>query len=449
MKRSSPGGAARRRSVRLLWAPLALASVVAAGCASADGDAQAGQTQGEGIATSGAQPSPSEQAPTATDDTAEPSGTTEPTETEQPTQTAEPSETSDPTDEPETQGAPPAPRPSDESRMERVDYLTANMTAKSVVASGTGMVIANNMIYMRTATLWDTESREVLQTLPADMELTEYGFPEHPGVSRGGPVEAVWTKDGQYAYVSNYDVAGVGFGNPGRDDCSPMPGNSFVYRFNAETMAWDQAIRVGAVPKFVELSPDDSTLLVSNWCSKTVGIVDTARAEQIAEVPVNAAPRGIAILPDNRTAYVTAQYAGELYKIDIEAQTSEKVMDGLTRPRHLNLSPDGQWLYLTQYQVDRIWKMDAETLEIVAEVNPGEEPRSAILSPDGSALYVVNYDEASMSKIRTSDMTVMQKMSTDAYPIGITYEPMTHTVWVACYSGAVYVFDDTLPLEDG
>ena len=30
----------------------------------------------------------------------------------------------------------------------------------------------------------------------------------------------------------------------------------------------------------------------------------------------------------------------------------------------------------------------------------------------------------------------------DADPIGIDYDQVTNTVWVACYNGAVYVFDD-------
>jgi hypothetical protein len=31
---------------------------------------------------------------------------------------------------------------------------------------------------------------------------------------------------------------------------------------------------------------------------------------------------------------------------------------------------------------------------------------------------------------------------TDTHPIGITYDATTNRVWVACYSGAIMVFDD-------
>ena len=39
-------------------------------------------------------------------------------------------------------------------------------------------------------------------------------------------------------------------------------------------------------------------------------------------------------------------------------------------------------------------------------------------------------------------MVVTQTLPTEANPIGITYEPTTKAVWVACYGGALIVFDD-------
>jgi hypothetical protein len=36
----------------------------------------------------------------------------------------------------------------------------------------------------------------------------------------------------------------------------------------------------------------------------------------------------------------------------------------------------------------------------------------------------------------------MQTIPACANPIGITYEPVTRRVWVACYGGQVRVYDD-------
>ena len=39
-------------------------------------------------------------------------------------------------------------------------------------------------------------------------------------------------------------------------------------------------------------------------------------------------------------------------------------------------------------------------------------------------------------------MSTQKTLPTEANPIGITYEPTTKAVWVACYGGTLIVFDD-------
>jgi YVTN family beta-propeller protein len=313
-----------------------------------------------------------------------------------------------------------------------------------VVASGAGLVIANNMMYSHTSTVYDSRTHELVETLDDGLDLTEFGLDGHPGTSQGAPVEAAWTADGRYAYVSQYTMYGEGFGRTGFDDCSPASGvgASLLYRFDAQDLAWDQVIEVGAVPKYVDITPDQTRVLVSNWCDSTISVVDRESATVVAVIPVDAAPRGIEVLPDNRTAYVAAMYADKLFKVDLQEGTSEVAMETARKPRHLILSEDGRYLFMAVSGADTIYKIDTRTDEIVDEVVSGREPRSMAMSSDGTALYVVNYYEPSVAKISTQDMEVLQKEPTDANPIGVTYDPVTHEVWVACYGGSLYVFDD-------
>lgn len=364
----------------------------------------------------------------------------------QSTATSEGEDDSDDTGSTAGDGAPARPPaiPSAQSRMAKIDYLTGDITPKSVVASGAGLVIANNMMYSHTSTVYDSRTRELVETLDDGLDLADFGLEGHPGTSQGAPVEAAWTDDGRYAYVSQYTMYGEGFGKSGFDDCSPDSGvgASLLYRFDAQDMAWDQVIEVGAVPKYVDITPDQTRVLVSNWCDSTISVVDRDSATETAVIPVDAAPRGIEVLPDNRTAYVAAMYADKLFKVDLQEGTSEVAMQTGRKPRHLNLSPDGRYLFMAVSGADTIYKIDTETDEIVDQVVSGREPRSMTMSSDGTALYVVNYYEPSVAKISTQDMEVLQKEPTDANPIGITYDPVTHEVWVACYGGSLYVFDD-------
>jgi len=71
--------------------------------------------------------------------------------------------------------------------------------------------------------------------------------------------------------------------------------NSFVYRINLATLAIDQVTQVGAVPKFVAVTPNGKYVLVSNWCSYTESVIDAATGAVVQTITVGAYPRGIAV----------------------------------------------------------------------------------------------------------------------------------------------------------
>ncbi|HWC23544.1 MAG TPA: cytochrome D1 domain-containing protein [Flexivirga sp.] len=334
--------------------------------------------------------------------------------------------------------------PSSATSLGQIDRFTGGITPKSVDASGQGLVLANNMIYSHSITVYDSTTHKLVNRLSDSIDLSKFGFAEHKGIAKGGPVEAAWTQDAKYAYVSNYVMSGPGFKGFAKDECSPKSGfdNGFVYRYNVAKKTWDQAIEVGAVPKFVAITPDQKKVVISNWCDFTISIIDRATAKQTKVIKLAAQPRGIVIMPDNKTAYVAAMYGNKVFRVNMETGEHHVIMD-VNRPRHLVLSPDNKFLYLAASGTNRVYKIDTATDKVVAQVVSGPEPRSMAISQDGTALYVVNYFGKSASKITTADMKVIQRVPTDPSPIGITYDDATHQVWVACYGGSMLVFDDT------
>lgn len=324
------------------------------------------------------------------------------------------------------------------------DSLTDTVISpKSVVSSGDGLAIANNMLYQNTVTVYDTETRELVQELPDTVNPGELGAEGYPESVQGAPVEAVWTEDGQYAYVSNYRLADMGASADDSCTAGEDIAPSAVYRYSVEEQDWDQFIEVGRVPKFVELTPDGSRLLVTNWCDFDLSVIDTETGEEEFRIPLNAQPRGIAAMPDNETVYVTAMYADELYRVDLESQQSEVIYDQASFPRHLVLSPDGETLYVTFSRSDLLVAFDTETDEVIRTANTGQEPRTMDISADGSALYIVNYDEDTVSKFDAESFEEIDRVPTGHLPIGVSYDPATASVWVANYSGTIDVFDDS------
>ena len=337
------------------------------------------------------------------------------------------------------------PGPSAVSALVRVQRLTGDLNSKSVVASPRGQVYAQNMMYRHTVSVFDRDGSQ-RATITDSVDLAAFGVAGHPGVSKGAPVEVAFSPDGATAWVSNYSMYGTGFLPEGRDACTGPQGSSpsYVYRIDTATNKVTKVVQVGHVPKYVATTPDGSKVLVTNWCSMDLTVIDAARSTVIRTIPLpNRHPRGIAVAPDSRTAYVTIMGSDLVVAVDLGSGAVRRFAETGKGARHIVISPDGRHLYVTNNGEASVSEIERASGRVTRTVKVGAEPRSMAISADGGALYVVNYQSSTVSKVRTSDLTVIQTVQTDGYPIGITYEPTSRSVWVACYSGSILVFDDS------
>jgi len=334
------------------------------------------------------------------------------------------------------------PTPSVERPLQLVRTITGEISPKSVVATDTGLVFAQNMMYRHTMTVYDRQG-SLVKTIPDGVELAHYGYDDHPGVSQGAPVEGAVSPDGRYFYVTNYSMYGANFGPEGSDECGGPSGlsPSFAYRVNLKTLAIDDVAQVGMVPKYIAVTPDNRYVLVTNWCSYDLSVSDRATFKEVRRVPLGSYPRGIVVSPDSRTAYVAVMGSTDVARVDLGSFAVGWYRGIGSSPRHVVLSPGGQFLYVTLNGANEVAKLDTGSGAVVARVTTGSRPRSMSISPDGTALYVVNYDSNTVTKLRASDMSIVQTVSVGSNPIGITFDPTTHRVWVACYSGEILVFD--------
>ena len=107
----------------------------------------------------------------------------------------------------------PVPR-SDTLRLKRLAVIRGSISPKSVVATQTGLVFAQNMMYRHTMTVYNRRG-QLVKTIPDRVILSRYGFPAYPLAVRGAPVEAAVAPDGRHMYVSQYSMYGPGFAHPG------------------------------------------------------------------------------------------------------------------------------------------------------------------------------------------------------------------------------------------
>lgn len=337
----------------------------------------------------------------------------------------------------------------DTTTLRRVRTIRGQIRPKSVVASGHGLVIAQNMMYRHSVTVYDTKGA-VLRTVKDSVNLKSLGWPDFPTSVSGAPVEAAFSPNGDTAYVTNYSMYGKGFARPGWDLATPKDrvDDSFVYRIDMASGKITGAARVGAVPKFIAASPDGRWILVANWASWDLSVIDVATFREIERIGVGPEPRGIAFLPDSSAAFVTTQYhdarrgyPAELYRLDVAGWALTPIRTDLGHfPRHIVLDAEGRYLYASMTGDVTVIKVDTSTGKTVGSVRTGAAPRTIALSDDGRSLYVVNYDDDTLVKVATEDMRVLQRLATGHHPVGVTFEPSTRTVWVACYSGTLMLF---------
>lgn len=342
-----------------------------------------------------------------------------------------------------TDTAPPDGKTSAERRL--VSSFTVksdDLQPKSIVSSETGLFFAQNMMYRHNMMVFDRAGNTVT-LIPDSVDLAAYGIAGGVEV-QGSPVEAVFTPDASYVYVSNYKMYGEGFDPSASDDCNRGKwDDSYVYKINTTTFQIEKVIATGSVPKFMAITPDGGRLLVSNWCGFDVSVIDLATDTEITRIDVGRHPRGIAITQNSRFAYVTIMGEDKIVKLDLHGNyVLSSVGDPGRTPRHLQLSPDDRYLYVSNNHGNLIRKIDLNTNSEVGTAKTGVEPRTMVISDDGESLYVVNYEDGTISKVRTSDMKILQTEHSGYHPVGVTYDKATRQVWVANYAGSLHVFVD-------
>jgi YVTN family beta-propeller protein len=339
-------------------------------------------------------------------------------------------------------GPPPGSRP-----LRLIEVIGGPISPKSVDATDTGLVFAQNMMYRHTMTVYRSNGA-LRRTIPDSVVFSHFGIGGHPGVSRGAPVEAAVAPGGKYVWVSNYSMYGVGFGPEGSDTCTASTGyddgytDSYLYRVSLRTLSIDGVAKVGWVPKYVAVTPSGRWVLATNWCSYDLSIVSARTLREVARIPIGAYPRGIAISPDSRFAYVAIMGGDSLAVVDLKTRRVVGHIATGSNPRHVVISPNGQFLYVTLNQPGDVVKILRRTGRILGIVHTGEDCRSLAISSNGTTLYVVNYLSDTMSMLRASDLKILQSVPTGQHPVGITFDPVSGRVWVAVYTGAIMVFGE-------
>jgi YVTN family beta-propeller protein len=184
---------------------------------------------------------------------------------------------------------------------------------------------------------------------------------------------------------------------------------------------------------------------ITNGCSDTVSVIDTATNTVTATVDVGSEPYGIAVNPAGTKVYVTNGYGDSVSVIDTATNTvTARVLVG-SSPRGVAVNPEGTKVYVANEASDgTVSVIDTATNKVTATVNVEEDPCGVAVNPVGTKVYVTNFGNDSVSVIDIATDTVTARIDVGYNPLGVAVSPEGTKVYVANFGsddGTVSVID--------
>lgn len=236
----------------------------------------------------------------------------------------------------------------------------------------------NNLVFINPS------SNEIIQTLPLPK-----GGNTFTGIGWSDAGQKVWTTDTRgklRAAEKNED-------------------GNFDWTVEILLPGPDDKDKNGAYPGGLAIDEANKLIYVTLNRNNTLAVVNLAKSEVEAQVPVGIAPYMVKLVGNK--AYVTNWGGRKPNAGDVTGPTSgsEAVVDPET-----GIASSGT-----------VSVVDITSLQVIAEIETGLHPAGMVLSPDESLLYVANANSDFVSVIDTKTDKVVQQLSTkpmEKLPLG-------------------------------
>ena len=244
-----------------------------------------------------------------------------------------------------------------------------------------------------------------------------------------------------FALVALVLLAGPGVSSPqtGQSTVHPHGTTTRVYVTNSKgddvtvidpaTMKVVGAIKVGANPHGLIVSPDRRTLYISVEGTDELAAVDIATNQVKWRVKVGRAPNEVSITRDGSKVFVPLRNDNA---IDVVDTATMKVIDRMKTPawpHNTYVSADGRHLYLGTMAGSRITIFDTTTHKQLAEIAPGDWVRPIALRRDESLAYVALSKLHGFAVVDLKQEKTIRRVELPTLPPGTEippYDTLTH-----------------------
>ena len=198
----------------------------------------------------------------------------------------------------------------------------------------------------------------------------------------------------------------------------------------------------------VEYVPELKKIYTSDWHEKKIGVIDLRQGKVIAKLPAQQKPDGSAYAPPFHKLYVSDERAKTEIVVDVQ---TDKIVNTLSFKSETGMpqyDPVAKLIYVNLQELDTMTVIDPATDKIktpVYEVHPCKGNHGMALDAEHRRAFLVCEDNNLMAVI---DLEKHRVVTTLPIPDGgdvIKYDPGLKRIYVACYSGAISVFQEDDP----
>jgi hypothetical protein len=281
------------------------------------------------------------------------------------------------------------------------------------------------------------------------------------------PVEACLTHDDKILWVSLHNAEGIvpiridsinanlstlstALSGVHAKEKQPVKRVFVIYPGSHQKDSFDvPLIKTGKTPKVIAKTINNKYLLVSNWHSYTISVLEINKdeypfAKLISTVPVPAIPRGIAVDDKSNRSFVAIMGGASITVINNTVWMKESEMPVESNPRHIVLDTSGH-LFVSYNALAKIACLDANTGNTLFTASTHEKPRTIILSKNQKFLFVTCYssDTVDVFKINDGSFEKIKSLPCKGHPVGVDIFENNDMLeaWVCSYSnGSIRVF---------
>lgn len=355
----------------------------------------------------------------------------------------------------------PAPRPYNEIVFEKSELLAAAPGTKSVLFNSSGSKLYAMNLEGMSIYEFDQPTRKVIREFKfKPTRGTGWDYVKNKPISsfQEKPVEACFSHGDKILWVSLHNADGIvpikldslaannkpaGLKQETKKITVTYPGSIRIDSFDVPL------IKTGKTPKVISRTADNKYLLVSNWHSYNVSVLEMDKdhypfGKITATVPVSSIPRGIAVDDKNSRSYVAIMGGASITAINNSVWMKETDIPVASNPRHIVIDSSGR-LFVSYNSLATVACIDGLSGKTLFTAPTHAQPRTIILSKNQKFLFVTCYssDYVDVFKINEDNFSKVISLPCKGHPVGVDIFENDEKLeaWVCSYSnGSISVF---------